>query len=121
MNLERKEKGSQFKVVDPARRPVKPIKPDFLKMMVLCLIIGCAFGGGIAISMEMLDSSFRDPVHLEELVGVEVLCTVPRLSLVKETTKRRIWTTLGATLIIALATALAVAFIFFWKQGRIIF
>ncbi len=120
LNIERTQKGSQFKIVDPARTPLKPIKPDFLKMMAMCLGIGCGLGGGLAFGLEMLDASFRDPAQLEEVLGVEVICSVPRLSLPKEVTRKRIWTAVGTFFLMICGIALVIAFIYFWKQGRII-
>ena len=45
LNLERKQKGSQFKIEDPARVPEKPSKPDFLLIMAMALVAGSALGG----------------------------------------------------------------------------
>jgi polysaccharide chain length determinant protein (PEP-CTERM system associated) len=120
LNLERKQKGSQFKVVDPAQQPVKPIKPDFIKMMAIFLAVGCGLGGGVALGLEMLDTSFRDAGQLEEVSGLEVICSVPRLALPKEITRKRLWTALGSVVLIIFGVAIALAFVYFWKQGRII-
>lgn len=119
LNLERKQKGSQFKLVDPARMPMKPIKPDFLKIMAMCLGIGCALGGGLAFGMEILDASFRDPAQLEKVLGVGVICSVPHLSLPREVTRKRIWTALGTVILMVFGIAIVIAFIYFWKQGHI--
>ncbi len=39
-NLERKQKGEQFKILDPAVLPEKPIKPDRNKIMLIGSILG---------------------------------------------------------------------------------
>ncbi len=120
LNLEKKQKGSQFKLIDPGQMPIKPLKPDFLKIMAICLVVGCGLGGGLSLALEMLDASFRDPTQLEEVSGLEVICSVPRLALPKEITRKRLWTALESVVLIIFGVALAIAFIYFWKQGRII-
>lgn len=121
LNLERKQKGSQFKIEDPARRPEKPVKPDFLKIMGIALLVGCGLGAGLVFGLELLDTSFRDPTKLEETFKLEVICSVPHLPLQREIARQHKWTILGTVFFLACGAAIALAIIFFWKQGRIVF
>jgi uncharacterized protein involved in exopolysaccharide biosynthesis len=121
LNLERKQKGSQFKIEDPARRPEKPIKPDFLKIMGMALLVGCGLGGVLVFGLELLDTSFRDPAKLEETFNLEVICSIPHLPLKREIARQRKWTTLGTAFFLAGGSIIIFAIIFFWKQGRIVF
>jgi polysaccharide chain length determinant protein (PEP-CTERM system associated) len=121
LNLERKQKGSQFRIVDPARTPVKPVKPDFLKIMGMALLVGCGLGAVMIFGLELLDTSFRDPAKLEETFKLEVICSVPHLPLERETARQRLWTTVRTTFFIACGAAIVLAIVFFWKQGRIVF
>lgn len=121
LNLERKQKGSQFKIEDPARRPEKPIKPDFLKIMGIALLVGCGLGGVLVFGLELLDTSFRDPAKLEETFNLEVICSIPHLPLKREIARQRKWTTLGTAFFLAGGSIIIFAIIFFWKQGRIVF
>ena len=121
LNLERKQKGSQFRIVDPARTPIKPVKPDFLKIMGIALLAGCGLGAVLIFGLELLDTSFRDPGKLEETFKLEVICSVPHLPLERETARQRLWTTLGTSIFIACGAAIVLAIVFFWKQGRIVF
>lgn len=121
LNLERKQKGSQFKIEDPARKPEKPVKPDFLKIMGMALLIGCGLGGGLAFALEIFDTSFRDPSKLEATLQLEVICAIPHLPLAQETSRKRKWTIAGTTFFLTWGIALLIAFIIFWKQGRIVF
>ncbi len=120
LNLERKQKGSQFKIEDSARMPEKPIKPDFLKMMGIALLVGGGLSGALIIGLELLDTSFRDPEKLEQALQLEVICSVPHLPLKKEISRQRNWTILGTVFFITCILMLIVAIVFFWKQGRII-
>jgi len=78
-NLEIRQKGEQFKIIDPARLPEKPFSPDipkvFLIGLVLCL--GCSFG--MVIIREQMDTSFHDAADVEATVGLRVIATIPRI------------------------------------------
>ena len=64
LNLERKQKGSQFKIEDFAQTPVKPVKPDFLKIMKIALLLGFGVGGAGALLLEkMITRSLKLPVN----------------------------------------------------------
>jgi len=121
LNLERKQKGSQFKIEDPARVSEKPVKPNFRKIMGMALLVGCGLGGGLAFGLELLDTSFRDPAKLEEAFKLDVICSIPHLPLKREIASQRKWTTLGTVFFLAYGTAIIIAFILFWKQGKIVF
>ncbi|MCP4294785.1 MAG: hypothetical protein GY786_04185, partial [Proteobacteria bacterium] len=121
MNLERKQQGSQFKIEDPARVPVKPVKPDFFKIMAMGIIVGSGIGAGLALGFEFLNSSFRDPVTLENAFGIEVICSVPNISLRAEDIKGRIWSSVFILFFIAFSAMIVVAALYFWRQGEIVF
>jgi len=78
-NLERRQKGEQFRVIDPARVPEKPFSPDIPRVLLigLALSIGCAFGS--AIIREQLDRSFHDAGDVELTLGLRVLATIPSI------------------------------------------
>ena len=76
LNLERLQKGSQFKIEDPARMPEKPIKPDFNKIMATSVGGALIVGFGIVLLMNFLDGSFRDPEEIESFLHLPVASTV---------------------------------------------
>lgn len=120
MNLEIKQKGSQFAVVDSAQTPTKPVKPDFLKIMAVALILGCGLGGGLTIIFGLQDTTFRDPTNLAQTFGLEVICSVPHLSLEGEISRKRIWTILESSFFLLWGTTIVAAVVYFWQQGQII-
>lgn len=120
MNLERNQQGSQFKIKDTAQVPLKPVKPNFLKYMAMALLVGSGIGGGIALFLEFLDTSFRDPDRLERAFGVDVIASIPRFSLPHELRKkRRRYLAEGAVFFLWSAGLLLSAF-FFWSRGNIV-
>jgi polysaccharide chain length determinant protein (PEP-CTERM system associated) len=78
-NLERRQKGEQFKVIDPARIPEKPFKPDIPKILLFGLLLGMGSGFGIAFFREQMDRSFRDAEDLETTLGFKVLANIPKI------------------------------------------
>ena len=80
VNMEKKQKGEQFRIVDSARVSEKPISPDMKKLLLLAIAAGIAIGGGIIYLLEFLDSSFRDRKDVETFLGLSVIATVPVLN-----------------------------------------
>ena len=78
-NLERKQKGEQFKILDPARLPEKPIKPNRNKILLIGALGGVVLGLGLTWFRESLDQSFRTVSELEDDLGISVLATIPNL------------------------------------------
>ena len=78
-NLERRQKGEQFKVVDPARIPEKPFSPNIPRNLLMGLLLGMGLGFGIAFFREQMDRSFKDAEDLEATLGFKVLANIPRV------------------------------------------
>jgi len=78
-NLERRQKGEQFKVVDPARIPEKPFSPNIPRNLLFGVLLGMGLGFGIAFFREQLDRSFKDAEDLETTLGFRVLANIPKI------------------------------------------
>jgi len=78
-NLERRQKGEQFRVIDPARVPEKPVQPDIPKVLLIGLFGGIACGLGGIFAREQLDRSFHDPEDVEATLGFKVLANILRI------------------------------------------
>lgn len=104
VNMERKQKGEQFKIIDVARLPEKPVSPDFRKLFLITTIAGLGLGAGIVFLLEITDRSVRRLDKLEEDVGLPVLAMVPRIFDTGDHDRHRRKT-------MATAASLAVAFI----------
>jgi polysaccharide chain length determinant protein (PEP-CTERM system associated) len=78
-NLERKQQGEQFKVLDPARVPVTPVRPDRNRILLFGLAIGLGVGGGLAWLKETMDRSFKTVSEVETELGLPVLAAIPNL------------------------------------------
>ncbi len=75
--MERRQQGEQFRVVDPAIPPDNPFSPDTRKIVLMSLALGLGLGGGLGYLREVLDSALYTPDEVEESLGVEVLVSLP--------------------------------------------
>jgi uncharacterized protein involved in exopolysaccharide biosynthesis len=78
-NLERRQKGEQFKIIDPARIPEKPYRPDITKILLIGVFLGFFGGAAVAFFREQMDRSFRDAEDLQVALGFKVLANIPRI------------------------------------------
>jgi uncharacterized protein involved in exopolysaccharide biosynthesis len=78
-NMEKKQKGEQFQIIDPANFPVKPFKPNRQRIIFVGLLIGLAAGFGLAFLCETLDRSFKHSDDLAGYVDLPVLATLPAI------------------------------------------
>lgn len=118
--LEQSQRGSQFKIEDPARLPDKPFKPNFLKVMGLSVVGGLALGIGLVFGEAFLDSSFRDITDLETYLNLPVVCSIPFVYTKKERRREKFQMVAWGLAVLFCACALALAFYYFWRQGRLV-
>lgn len=79
VNMERKQKGEQFRILDAARRPQRPISPDVRKLFVLSMGAGVAVGGGIIFLLVFLDGTIRRDEDIEAETGLPILAHLGHL------------------------------------------
>jgi capsular exopolysaccharide synthesis family protein len=77
-NLEKKQKGEQFRVVDPANIPQKPYKPDRRKIILLGVLLSGGAGIGVSFFKEFVRPSYRKAADFHGTIDVPVLGTIPR-------------------------------------------
>ncbi len=90
ISMERKQKGEQFRVIDKAQIPKKPIEPDLKRIFMLTMAIGFGLGGGLAFLLEFLDSSYRRPEKVEEDFNIPVIATIPAIYPLKAVYRKRL-------------------------------
>ena len=70
------DEGVKFKILEPARLPLRPIKPNFLKIFIFSLLLGLFIGAGIAFLAEHLDQSFQSAEELQTASELPVLGSI---------------------------------------------
>jgi len=78
-NLERKQEGEQFSVLDPANLPDKPSFPNRPLFALGGLGGGLALGLGLAFLLEMKDTSVKTERDVEFALHLPVLAMVPEI------------------------------------------
>jgi polysaccharide chain length determinant protein (PEP-CTERM system associated) len=78
-DLERKQQGEQFRVLDPPSLPEKPTFPNRLNFALGGLAGGLCLGGGIVLLLEAKDQSFRTEPDVVALLKLPVLVSIPRI------------------------------------------
>ena len=77
--IEITHKGETFRILDPAKLPLSPVKPDRLKMILLGIFLGIASGIGSVFGLEYFDHSFKDEDSVEASLKLPVLATIPKI------------------------------------------
>ncbi|MCD4717752.1 MAG: protein GumC, partial [Desulfobacterales bacterium] len=77
VSMEKKQKGEQFRVVDSAKIPVRPAKPDIRKIILMTLALGLGLGGGLAYLTEIMDTSYKTPDDVEKELDMPILVSIP--------------------------------------------
>ncbi len=78
-DLERKQQGEQFRVLDPANLPDKPSFPNRPMFAGGGLAGGLAIGIGLALLIEMQNTSMRTERDVEFALRLPVLAIVPAI------------------------------------------
>lgn len=78
-NLEKKQKGEQFQVIDPANLPLAPIRPNRPLILLGGLVAGIVAGFGIVFLLDTFDRSFRNSDDVNSFVDLPVLATLPAI------------------------------------------
>jgi polysaccharide chain length determinant protein (PEP-CTERM system associated) len=89
-DLEKRQQGEQFRIMDPADLPEAPTFPNRPLFALGGLGGGLGLGLGIAVLQEMRDRSLRTDRDVEFFLGVPVLAMMPLIES-KEETKMGFW------------------------------
>ncbi len=79
-DLERRQQGEQFRVIDPANLPEKPSFPNRPMFALAGLGIGIAFGLGMVLVLEMKDRSLRNEHDVVTYLGLPTLAVMPTIA-----------------------------------------
>jgi protein tyrosine kinase modulator len=88
-NLERRQEGEEFTVMDPADLPEKPSFPNRPAFAGGGLGFGLALGLGIVALLELRDRSIRTELDVEQALGLPTLASVPSIGDKAPELKRR--------------------------------
>lgn len=88
-NLERRQIGEQFRIVDSARLPEKPVSPNRIRMNLMGALAGLALGIGLVVLVEYRDTSLKSEGDVITALSLPVLALAPAIATKKEIVARR--------------------------------
>jgi polysaccharide chain length determinant protein (PEP-CTERM system associated) len=121
--MELRQKAERFTVIDAARVPQKPVRPNRPLWYSLGGCFGLLFGLSVAMAFEYQTNTLLGEWELPK--GVPVLARVPRIkpsppskvtSAEAERPKRRRWVWIALLILVVLATAAGAVVYFGWVQ-----
>jgi polysaccharide chain length determinant protein (PEP-CTERM system associated) len=77
VNLENTQSGEQFRILDRAQVPNKPVTPDMRKLSLLVIFGALGLGAAAVLAVEYLDTSFKSAAEAGAYLGLPVLVTLP--------------------------------------------
>ena len=80
-NMERRQKGEQFRVLEPAFATPDPTSPNRPLIIALGLMLGVGAGVGLALLLDGTDSSYHDSRQLQAALRIPVLTSIPSILL----------------------------------------
>ena len=79
VNMEKKQKGEQFQIIDRAQIPRNPVSPDMKKLFLITVALGLGLGGGLIFLVDYFDTSVQRSEEVEKKLGISVLATIPKI------------------------------------------
>lgn len=77
MGLEKEQKGERFTLIDPARMPEEPYKPNRLAIGLIGMVLGIGAGIGFAALREFSDQAIHNTADLAKISELPILVTIP--------------------------------------------
>jgi hypothetical protein len=113
-DLERRQIGEQFKVLDPARVPELPDSPNRKALLVMGAAVGMGFGALLVGFLEYRDQTFKCEDDVLQVLKLPVLALVPMMASERERRNIRRRKLLVGVAAAAMAVSSAVA-VLLWK------
>lgn len=106
-NLERRQVGEQFKVLDPARVPERAFSPNRLRINVLGSMAGLLVGLGFVAFLEFRDGTLKTQGDVSRVLQLTVLAVVPMIESTRDrqVRRRRLLLAAGVAVLVVCACA----------------
>jgi succinoglycan biosynthesis transport protein ExoP len=101
-NLEKRQQGEQFRIIDPPNLPLKPSEPNRLAIIGIGWVLGLCIGLGLTAIKEITDEAIYNERALVESVPIPVLVHVPVLNSRRERVRAQLRRLTEATATVSL-------------------
>ncbi|MGA2018838.1 MAG: hypothetical protein ABSH26_18010 [Opitutaceae bacterium] len=92
-DLQKQQGGQQFRLIDPPSFPMVPTSPKRVQISMSGLAFGLVLGLGLALLMEMRDTSYHSETDVTGHLGVPFVIGIPVLPTAQEKRRKR-WSAL---------------------------
>jgi len=116
-DLERRQIGEQFKLIDAARLPERPISPDRPRMNIMGAVAGLIVGLALIGLIEYRDTTFRTDEDITLSLALPVFAVIPTMISRREKKVRRRRRLLAVSASLAVMTAAVVVLV--WNMDAI--
>ena len=109
-NLEKRQIGEQFKILDPARMPERPASPNRPQLSLLAFVLAIAVGFASAGAAEYFDRTLRSEADVRAALNLMVLATVPHIrdaAVTARRLKRNVAIGVAATMVLLVCATVA--------------
>ncbi len=86
-SMEQRQKGEQFRIIDPAIASEQPAAPNRVRLFLVGLALALGVAAGAVVLAEQLDTSFHTVDELRAFTSAPVLVSIPKI--VREADVRR--------------------------------
>ena len=117
-SLDSSENRTKFRIIEPARLPLAPIKPNKAKLNFLGLLLGGMFGFGLMYVMELTDSSFKNADELKSAFDLPVFGVTSSIITHEDLDKKTAARKRATAIFIIVVIAIAILSIIFARLGQ---
>lgn len=89
-NLEKRQKGEKFRILDTPNLPERPYLPNRLKIILMGLLGGLGLGLGLAFMLEALFPVYYDLAPLKDILSVPIIMSIPDITTPSERRRSKI-------------------------------
>lgn len=86
---EEQEKGTEYRIIQPAFTQNKPVRPNWLAHLLVSLVVSLALGAGFVFLAEVSDHTLHGGAHARAHLSVPVLAAIPAVPTRAEIEARR--------------------------------
>ena len=108
-SMEQRQKGEQFRVIEPALPSESPAAPRRQRLFALALLLALGLAAAVIVGPEALDSTVHTPEQLQARFELPVLVSIPTIVVADDLRRTRVRFGLAAAGVAVAVTGLTVA------------
>jgi uncharacterized protein involved in exopolysaccharide biosynthesis len=116
-DMEKRQEGERFQVIDPPSLPLTPGFPNRLKFFGMGLGVGIALGLGLVGLLEITDDRLYSEKELKEVLSIPVISEIPVITNPADERRSRLKALLGQATAGAVLTMILAGFVFTYFRG----